>query len=59
MATATATAKQTNSINGVDLDVLTETVAAIQKDPELGMARARFVPDDQHGRQRRSERHRY
>ena len=38
---STAVATQTNNVNGVDLDVLMETVGAIQKDPELGIARFR------------------
>ncbi|MDJ0927990.1 MAG: OsmC family protein [Gammaproteobacteria bacterium] len=36
-----ATEKQTNRINGVELDTLLETVAAIRQDPELGVARFR------------------
>ena len=36
-----ATQEQTNQVNGVDLDTLMETVGAIQKDPELGLARFR------------------
>ena len=38
---STAIAEQMNTVNGVDLDVLMETVGAIQKDPELGIARFR------------------
>ena len=38
---STALAKESRSLNGVDLDVLMETVAAIQSDPELGIARFR------------------
>lgn len=38
---ATVTARRTNSVNGVDLDALMETVGAMQKDPELGIARFR------------------
>jgi uncharacterized OsmC-like protein len=34
-------ATHTNSINGVDLDTLMETVGAIKADPELGIARFR------------------
>lgn len=52
---ATATAKQTNSINGVDLDVLMETVGAIQKDPGLGIARFRASNTWVDGNHNRSE----
>ena len=52
---ATATAKQTNSINGVDLDVLMETVGAIQKDPELGIARFRASNTWMNGNHNRSQ----
>ena len=38
---STALAKESRSLNGVDLDVLMETVGAIQNDPELGIARFR------------------
>ena len=38
---STVTARQPNQVNGVDLDVLMETVGAIQKDPEMGIARFR------------------
>jgi len=51
----TATAKQINSINGVDLDVLMETVGAIQKDPELGIARFRASNTWMNGNHNRSE----
>ena len=36
-----ATEKQTNQVNGVDLDTLLATVGAIRQDPELGVARFR------------------
>jgi uncharacterized OsmC-like protein len=52
---ATATAEQTNRINGVDLDVLMETVGAIQKDPELGIARFRASNTWLDGNHNRSE----
>ena len=51
----TATARQTNSINGVDLDVLMETVGAIQKDPELGIARFRASNTWMNGNHNRSQ----
>ena len=52
---STATAKQTNSVNGVDLDVLMETVGAIQGDPELGIARFRASNTWMDGNHNRSE----
>ena len=51
----TATAKRTNRINGVDLDVLMETVGAIQKDPGLGIARFRASNTWMDGNHNRSE----
>ena len=51
----TATARQSNSINGVDLDVLMETVGAIQKDPGLGVARFRASNTWIDGNRNRSE----
>lgn len=38
---ATVTATRSNTINGVDLDTLMETVGAIKADPDLGNARFR------------------
>jgi uncharacterized OsmC-like protein len=52
---ATVTAQQTNSVNGVDLDTLMETVGAIQKDRELGMARFRASNTWLGGNRNRSE----
>jgi uncharacterized OsmC-like protein len=52
---STATARQTNSVNGVDLDVLMETVGAIQSDRELGMARFRASNTWMDGNRNRSE----
>jgi len=51
----TATARQINSMNGVDLDILMETVGAIQKDPGLGMARFRASNTWMDGNHNRSE----
>jgi len=51
---ATNTAKQINSLNGVDLDVLGQTVKAIQCDPELGIARFRASNTWLDGNQNRS-----
>lgn len=52
---ATATAKQTRTVNGVDLDALMETVGAIQKDPELGVSRFRASNAWMGGNRNRSE----
>ncbi len=51
----TATSKQSNSVNGVDLDTLMKTVGAIQKDRELGIARFRASNTWLGGNQNRSE----
>ena len=51
----TATATQTNVINGVDIDVLSETVSAIRQDPELGVARFRARNTWTDGNQNQSE----
>lgn len=51
---ATATAQQTTRLNGVDLDTLMETVGAIQKDRELGIARFRASNTWIDGNQNRS-----
>ena len=51
----TATAKQTNAVNGVDIDVLSETVDAIRQDPELGIARFRARNTWTDGNQNQSE----
>jgi uncharacterized OsmC-like protein len=51
----TVAVKQANSVNGVNLDVLTETVGAIQKDPELGVARFRASNTWMGGNRNRSE----
>lgn len=51
----TVTAEQTNSVNGVNLDALMETVGAIQKDPELGIARFRASNTWLGGNRNRSE----
>jgi uncharacterized OsmC-like protein len=50
-----AASKQINSVNGVDLDVLMETVGAIQKEPELGIARFRASNTWMDGNHNRSE----
>lgn len=52
---ATVTAQRTNSLNGVDLDALMETVGAIRKDPELGIARFRASNTWMDGNHNRSE----
>jgi uncharacterized OsmC-like protein len=52
---ATVTATQTNQVNGVDLDVLMETVGAIQNDRELGIAKFRASNTWMKGARNRSE----
>ena len=49
-----ATEKQTNRINGVELDTLLDTVEAIRQDPELGVARFRASNTWMDGNQNRS-----
>ena len=52
---ATVTATRTHQVNGVDLDVLMETVGAIQKDRDMGIARFRASNTWMNGAQNRSE----
>ena len=52
---ATVTATRTNHVNGVDLDVLMETVGAIQNDRDLGIAKFRASNTWKDGAQNRSE----
>ena len=49
------TAKQTNVVNGVNLDALMETVGAISEDPGLGIARFRARNTWMDGNQNQSE----
>ncbi len=52
---ATVTATRTHQVNGVDLDVLMETVGVIQKDRDMGIARFRASNTWLNGAQNRSE----
>ena len=52
---ATVTATRTHQVNGVDLDILMETVGAIQKDRDMGIARFRASNTWMNGAQNRSE----
>ena len=49
-----ATVKQSKRLNGVDLDVLNETITAIQNDPELGKSKFRAQNKWVSGNQNRS-----
>ena len=51
----TVAKKAVNELNGVDLDVLMETVGAIREDRELGVARFRASNTWIGGNQNRSE----